>query len=177
MSELSESWDRHTEPLTDVVGSVTDWNAASPCEGWSAADVLDHLMQTHRDFMARHGREIPLGSGNPAEQWKAHAAALAEIVRDEAFVSTPMETPFGDSTIGQVLIDFYGMDLIVHRWDIATSQGMDHQLSGEEMAEVDVAVDGYGRAAYAPGIFGDPVDVPEDASRQAKVLARTGRQA
>ncbi|MFB9072702.1 hypothetical protein ACFFX0_16455 [Citricoccus parietis] len=88
-----------------------------------------------------------------------------------------VETPFGDSTVGQVLLDFYGMDLIVHRWDLATSQGADHRLSDDELAEVDAAVDGYGAAAYGPGIFKDPVQVPEDADRQARVLGRTGRAA
>ncbi|MFC0249433.1 maleylpyruvate isomerase N-terminal domain-containing protein [Citricoccus parietis] len=177
MTSLAQTWDRHTEPLTRVVQDVSDWDAASPCEGWTAADVLDHLMDTHRDFVTRHGREIPLVSGSPAEQWQHHAAALDALVRDEEFIGTVVETPFGDSTVGQVLLDFYGMDLIVHRWDLATSQGADHRLSDDELAEVDAAVDGYGAAAYGPGIFKDPVQVPEDADRQARVLGRTGRAA
>lgn len=177
MSVFTQTWDRHTEPLTRVIEDVTDWDAASPCEGWTAADVLDHLMDTHRDFVSRHGREIPLVSGSPAEQWQHHAAAMDALVRDEEFTDTTMQTPFGDSTVGQVLLDFYGMDLIVHRWDLATSQGADHRLSEDELAEVDAAVDGYGEAAYGPGIFKDPVPVPEGADRQARVLARTGRAA
>ena len=44
-----------------------------------------------------------------------------------------------------------------------------------ELTEVDAAVDGYGQAAYAPGIFKKGVEVPADASRQEQVLARTGR--
>ncbi|QCU79157.1 TIGR03086 family protein [Citricoccus sp. SGAir0253] len=175
MSTLAETWDRHADPLTEVVNAVTDWDAPSPCEGWTAADVLDHLMQTHREFMLRHGREVPLVAGTPAEQWNAHAAAMAALVRDGDLVSRPLETPFGDSTVGQVLLDFYGMDLIVHRWDLATSQGEDHRLTDEELAEVDAAVDGYGQAAYAPGIFKEAVPVAPGASRQEQVLGRTGR--
>ncbi|NUL47289.1 TIGR03086 family protein [Cellulosimicrobium funkei] len=177
MSELAESWDRHVEPLTAVVNAVTDWDADSPCDNWSAADVLDHLMQTQRDFVGRQGREIPLLPGSPAEQWNHHQAAMAALVRDGDFVTTSIQTPFGESTIGRVLMDFYGMDLIVHRWDLATSQGVDHRLSDAELDEVDAAVDGYGDAAYGPGIFDNPVDVPADASRQQQVLARTGRRA
>jgi uncharacterized protein (TIGR03086 family) len=175
MSTLAETWDRHAEPLTDVIDSVTDWQAQSPCAGWTAADVVDHLMQTHREFMTRQGREIPLVSGGPDEQWNHHVSAMSALVRDEELVARPLETPFGDSTVGQVLMDFYGMDLIVHRWDLATSQGQDHRLTEEELAEVDAAVDGYGQAAYAPGIFKGPLDVPAEASRQEQVLARTGR--
>ncbi|VXC00004.1 maleylpyruvate isomerase N-terminal domain-containing protein [Citricoccus sp. K5] len=177
MNEFAGTWDRHAAPLAEVVHAVTDWDAASPCEGWSAADVLDHLMQTHRDFVIRHGREIPLVPGSPAEQWDHHAAAMAALVRDEAFVHTPVDTPFGESTVGQVLLDFYGMDLLVHRWDLATSQGADHRLGEDELAEVDAAVDGYGEAAYGPGVFNRPAEVPAGASRQQQVLARTGRRA
>lgn len=175
MSALTETWARHTEPLDDVVLSVADWDAASPCEGWTAADVLDHVMDTHRDFVSRHGREIPLVPGTPAEQWQQHSAAMAALVGDEEFTGTALETPFGDSTVGQVLLDFYGMDLIVHRWDLATSQGIDHALREDELDEVDAAVDGYGPTVYGPGLFADPVEVPPDADRQARVLARTGR--
>ena len=175
MSTLAETWGRHSEPLTDVINSVTDWQARSPCEGWTAADIVDHLMQSHREFMARQGRDIPLVPGTPAEQWNHHVAAMSALVGDEDLVSRPLETPFGDSTVGQVLMDFYGMDLIVHRWDLATSQGQEHRLTEEELAEVDAAVDGYGQAAYAPGIFKKGVEVPADASRQEQVLARTGR--
>lgn len=175
MSTLAETWDRHAEPLTAVINAVTDWDAQSPCEGWTAADIVDHLIQTHREFMARQDREIPEGEGDPAERWNHHAAAMAALVRDEELVTEPLVTPFGDSTVGQVLMDFYGMDLIVHRWDLATSQGQDHRLTEEELAEVDAAVDGYGQAAYAPGIFKKGVEVPADASRQEQVLARTGR--
>lgn len=175
MSTLAETWGRHAEPLTDVINAVTDWQAQSPCEGWTAADVVDHLMQSHREFMVRQGREIPLVPGTPAEQWNLHVAAMSALVREEDLVSRSLETPFGDSTVGQVLMDFYGMDLIVHRWDLATSQGQDHRLTEEELAEVDAAVDGYGEAAYAPGIFKKAVEVPVEASRQEQVLARTGR--
>ena len=88
-----------------------------------------------------------------------------------------METPFGPSTVGRTLLGFYGFDLIVHRWDIARSQGRDEQLSDAELDTVDAAVDGFGEHAYAPGIFQEPVDVPAGATRQQQVLARTGRSA
>ncbi|MEO2097069.1 hypothetical protein ACIGH6_16980 [Brachybacterium paraconglomeratum] len=45
-----------------------------------------------------------------------------------------------------------------------------------ELALVDAAVDGWGEHAYAPGIFGAPVDVPGGADAQTRVLARTGRR-
>ncbi len=39
--------------FTDLVTTTTDWSAPSPCEGWSAADLLDHLVDTQRDYISR----------------------------------------------------------------------------------------------------------------------------
>ncbi|WP_414690747.1 maleylpyruvate isomerase N-terminal domain-containing protein, partial [Nocardioides sp.] len=32
--------------FTALVTATTDWSAPSPCEGWSAADVVDHVVDT-----------------------------------------------------------------------------------------------------------------------------------
>jgi hypothetical protein len=88
----------------------------------------------------------------------------------------PHDGAFGPTTVGDVLLDFYGFDLIVHRWDLARSQGRDARLTGAELALVDAAVDGWGEHAYAPGIFGAPAEVPAGADEQTRVLARTGRR-
>lgn len=179
-SDLSSTWNAYAEPFTAVVDSVTDWSAASPCRGWVAADVLDHVMQSQREFVERHGREVPLWDGEPEQpeqQWFKHQAAMAALIGDEDFVSQSMETPFGPSTVGQTLLGFYGFDLIVHRWDIARSQGRDEQLTDAELDAVEEAIEGFSEHAYAPGIFNDPVEVPAGATRQQQVLARTGRSA
>lgn len=179
-SDLSRVWNAYAEPFTAVVESVTDWSAASPCQGWVAADVLDHVMQSQREFVERHGREVPLWDGEPEQpeqQWFKHQAAMAALMGDEDFVSQSMDTPFGPSTVGQTMLGFYGFDLIVHRWDLARSQGRDEQLTHAELDVVEQAIEGFGEHAYAPGIFNDPVEVPAGATRQQKVLARTGRSA
>lgn len=73
-------------------------------------------------------------------------------------------------------MDSYAFDLIDHRWSQARTQGRDARLTEAELALVDAAVDGWGEHAYAPGIFGAPVNVPGGADAQTRVLARTGRR-
>ncbi|MCT1909232.1 hypothetical protein [Brachybacterium paraconglomeratum] len=73
-------------------------------------------------------------------------------------------------------MDSYAFDLIVHRWSQARTQGRDARLTEAELALVGAAVDGWGEHAYAPGIFGAPVDVAAGADGQTRVLARTGRR-
>lgn len=175
--DLTDEWAAYADPFTQVVNAVQDWSAPSPCEGWSAADVLDHVMTTQRDFVERQGREVPLFGSEPAKQWFKHQAAMAALAGEGEFLQQSMTTPFGESTVGQTLLQFYGFDLIVHRWDLARSQGQDVQFTDAELDTVEAAVDGFGEHAYAPGVFKDPVQVPAGASRQQQVLARTGRRA
>ena len=37
-------YDDAADRFTATVSATDDWTAASPCEGWSAADVVDHVV-------------------------------------------------------------------------------------------------------------------------------------
>jgi len=174
-------WRERSAPFTAEVAAVEDWDAPSPCEGWTAHDVLAHVIDTEREFLIRVGLAAEEAAdasadGEPAACWAAHLAAVDALLADPAVAARSHDGAFGPTTVGDVLLDFYGFDLIVHRWDLARSQGRDARLSAAELDLVDAAVDGWGEHAYAPGVFGAPVAVPADADAQARVLARTGRR-
>ena len=79
-TEVEARWNAAAEPFTAVVREVRDWDAATPCEGWDALDLLDHVIAGQRDFAARQGREVPLFDGSRqqlATQWAKHAAAMS----------------------------------------------------------------------------------------------------
>lgn len=178
MSNTQQMWQQHAQPFTEVVQAVTDWDAASPCEGWSARDVLDHVIETERDFLTQRGFTTPEpDAGDPARGWDEHLSAVTDLLGDESVATKEFDGYFGPTTVGDTLARFYGFDLLVHRWDLARSQGSDATFNDSELDEIDAAVDGFGEHAYAPGIFAAAVDVPGDADRQTKVLARTGRRA
>lgn len=67
-TEVEARWNAAAEPFTAVVREVRDWDAATPCEGWDALDLLDHVIAGQRDFAARQGREVPSSTG-PASSW------------------------------------------------------------------------------------------------------------
>lgn len=178
MNELLQTWSAHADPFTAVVLSVTDWDAASPCEGWSAYDVVAHVIKTERDFLASHGLEVedPI-EDDPALWWRSHEAGLRELLADPEIGARRFDGFLGPTTIGETLVTFYGFDLLVHRWDIARSQGRDERFSDAELAQIDQAVDGFGEHAYDDGIFKSAIEVGPDADEQARVLGRTGRKA
>lgn len=165
------------EPFTAVVDSVEDWGAPSPCEGWSAREVLEHVLSTQQEFLAGRGHPVRNNAGDdPARAWAAHRRAVDALLVDPAVCQQAYDGPFGPTTLGTTLIDFYGFDLIVHRWDIASSQGIDVRFTPTEISILDAAVDGWGEHAYAPGIFAQALPTAPGADEQSRVLARMGRR-
>ena len=177
MTTSLEIWHKNAEPFSALVSRTTDWDAHTPCEGWTARDLVEHVVTTERDFLEQHGLAGPAAdTADPGKQWLEHERRVAELLADPAVADREFAGYFGPSTIGETLAGFYGGDLIVHRWDLATSQGLDAGLSEEDLAAVDAAMDGFGEQAYAPGLFAPPVPVPDDAEPLRRVLARTGRR-
>lgn len=162
--------------FTAVVDAVADWDAFSPCTGWSARDVLEHVLSTQREFLAARGHTLRSGTeSDPARAWAVHHGEVEALLADPAVAEQRYDSAFGPSTLGATLIDFYGFDLIVHRWDIARSQGLEERFTPQEITLIDVAVDSWGEHAYAPGIFAHALPVAPEADAQARVLARMGR--
>ena len=158
-----------------TVDATTDWSAPSPCEGWTAADVVDHVVDTERDYLSRMDVRLPeRPTGSPAEVWAAHLAAVRPLVTDE-LRAREYDGFFGRTTMGATLDDFYGFDLVVHGWDLGSSQGAATTFTDADMDAMEQAFVGFGDHAYDDGVFKQPVDVPEDADRQTRLLARMGR--
>lgn len=175
-ASLDAAFQDRAQPFTAVVGAVTDWDAPSPCTDWSARDVLEHVLSTQREFLAARGHTLRSGTeSNPARAWVVHHGEVEALLAEPAIAEQPYDSAFGPSTLGAVLIEFYGFDLIVHRWDIARSQGLEERFTPQEIALIDTAVDSWGEHAYAPGIFAHALPVAPGADEQARVLARMGR--
>lgn len=176
------AWRRSAAPFTAEVEAVTDWDAPSPCESWSARDVLAHVIDTEQEFLARvdlapqaAGTSDP-ATPEPSARWSDHLAVVDALLADPTVAGCAHNGAFGPTTIGAVLVEFFGFDLIVHRWDLARSQGREARFDEQELALLDASVDAWGEHAYAPGIFGPPLEAPEGADPQTRVLARMGRR-
>lgn len=188
MTAALELWRKRADAFGAVTARTTDWDAPTPCEKWAARDVVEHVVSTQQDFLSEHGllrggfTDGSTGPGNPTDPanprtlWPTHERMVAALLADPDVAGREFAGYFGPSTIGETLAGFYATDLIVHRWDLAASQGIDAELTEEELDVVDAAMDSFGEQAYAPGLFDPPVKVPDGAGRQSVVLARTGRR-
>jgi len=168
-------------PLGTILDSVPAdrWNRPSPCEGWTARDVVRHLIQTQRDFLTGRGfdpgPEVD-GDVDPAAAWRAHARAVGDLLNRPEVPATEYDGYFGPTTVGRTLIQFYVPDMVAHRWDIATAVGADDRLTDAELDRLEANIDSWGDAMYMDGICKPGVVAPDGASRQAVLLARMGRR-
>ena len=173
-------YDAHADRFTAVVEAAgdTDWSSPSPCEGWTAADVLDHVVDTQRDFLDKRGADVGARpEGTPQEVWAAHRDVVRRVTADDAFVSEEYDGYFGRTTVADTLANFYGFDLLVHRWDLARALGRDVTWDDAELDKIEASLEGFGDALYSDGVCKPALEVPAGASRQERVLGRMGRRA
>src|SRR5829696_8869012 len=100
MTTTSTQYEIAYRPLMSVVDAVPaeSWTAPSPCAAWTARDVLGHLIETQREFLA--GRGVDLGpapdlTADTAAAWRDHAKRVLEAVSDERLVLTEYDSHFG----------------------------------------------------------------------------------
>ena len=181
MNATATSYETADHALTAVLDALPAgaWSEPSPCEGWTAADVVAHLVGTQRDFLGQRGVELgaaPDVAADPAAAWRDHAKRVREALTDD-LAATPYESFFGPSTVGETFGQFYVWDMVVHRWDVARTAGMDAPFSDEDLDRTERGIEGFGPALYMEGICRDGVEPPAGADRTARLLARLGRRA
>jgi uncharacterized protein (TIGR03086 family) len=152
------------------------WSAQSPCAKWTAADVVDHVVDSQRDFFPRHDLDLgPRPTGTPSEVWQRHLDAARKALGDGAVLNRTFDGFFGPTTIGATLVSFYALDLVVHRWDLARAAGTDTEFSEDEMNLLDNGIALFGEHMYDEGVFAAAVPAPPEATRQERLLAVMGR--
>lgn len=175
---ITERYERLSRQFSDALDDVPSdaWSAASPCEGWDARGVLQHVVETNRDFLSRHF-EIEPETGDARSDWEGVRAFTSAILADGRGDAS-FEGYFGPTTIAEVIDRFYGMDLLVHRWDIARAAGLrEHQiLDDADAAHYLEAARANGDALRMDGVCGPEVPAPADASTGERLLAFLGRE-
>lgn len=166
-----------TTPFTAVLDAVFDWQNPSPCAGWDAADVVDHVIGTQRDFLTDRGARLgATPAGTPDQRWREHLASVERALQDEDWSLSGYDGYFGPTTVADTLLTFYGFDLIVHRWDVGQAGGIPVQWTKEEMDRLETAIGGFGEMLYAEGICTEALEPAADADRQTRLLATLGRR-
>lgn len=182
MAEIAERYRRLSDAFAATVAAVPDdrWTSPSPCEDWSAREVVAHLVETQGMFLGFIGRRAPADTAvadDPAAAWDSARAAVQAVLDDPATAAETFEGFTGTTTFEAAVDRFLCTDLVVHRWDLAEATGQEVTLEPADMAAVREAMTPMGDALRSAGAFGPELAPPPGADQQTAFLAWTGRRA
>ncbi|SCL45118.1 TIGR03086 family protein [Micromonospora citrea] len=165
--------------MTAIVDAVPPhtWDALSPCEGWSARDVVGHLIETQRETLTGHGVDLgdaPHLAVDPAAAWAEHSRRVLDALADDELVGRTYDGFLGPTTVGGTVEQFHVWDMYVHRWDLARAAGLDAAFTDAELDRIERGADSFGDALQMDGMCRPPL-TPTDGDRTTRVLARLGR--
>ena len=180
MTETSDRYRRVAEGFTARVEAVPAdaWDRPSPCEGWTARDVVAHLADSARMFLGRGGVELPEGPSateDPPASWAHTRDAVLGALEDPEVAGRSFETGMGEMTVEEMLGCFGVGDVLVHTWDLARSVGLDDTLDPEEVRRLLESMEPNDEMMRQGTAFGPKVDVPAGADEQTRLIAFTGR--
>jgi uncharacterized protein (TIGR03086 family) len=183
MRTAAENHRRVAGAFTERVRGVSDpagWDALAPVAGWTARDVVGHLVEWFPAFLAG-GSDIRLSSGpalhdDPVGAWTAQCDAVQAVLDDSSSQAvTFFNRHIGEMPLPDAIDRFYTADVFMHTWDLARATGQDDTLDPEYCAELLEGMIPYENAMRSSGQYGPRVPVPDDAPVQDRMLGFIGR--
>jgi uncharacterized protein (TIGR03086 family) len=182
LSELQPA-QRHREiggAFGERVRGVRNWDAPAPVPGWTARDVVRHLVEWFPGFLEA-GAGVKLASGpsvddDPVAAWQTHFDSVQEVLDDPETPDRVLSNRHvGDVPLPQAIDQFYTSDVFMHTWDLARASGQDDRLDPDFCAVLLAGMEPMEEVIRASGQYGARVAVPDDADAQAKMLGFIGR--
>ncbi|MFD0689849.1 TIGR03086 family metal-binding protein [Actinomadura fibrosa] len=172
--------------MIDVLAGVTDDRlaGATPCTEYSVGDLIKHIDQVSRGFVAFARKEPVDRSGAGAQELRfdqgwhedvmAHVRELGEAWTDPAAWQGTTDaggTELPNERWGRIALT----EMVVHGWDLATAIDRPFALPDETLRACLDHVAEFVPKAPVPSIWGPAVDVPQDAPLLDRILGITGR--
>lgn len=157
------------------------WDNDSPCEGWTARDVvahqcgvLDALAEIART--GKWGRPVmPEPPDDPPARWEQTRASVLEALGQPGVLDREDKYWFGRMDMAS-FVSYVQWDPLTHAWDIGKATGVEVSLP-PELCQVSYDLIGARAEMFRrTGRIGPPVEVPENASIVDRYLALVGRQ-
>ncbi|MEO9322621.1 TIGR03086 family metal-binding protein [Nocardioides sp. C4-1] len=157
-----------------------DWDAPAPVEGWTARDVVRHLVTWFPGFLeGGSGVAVPAGPGvdaDPVAAWRAQADGVQAVLDDPVASATAFSNPHtGEMPVEVAISRFYTGDVFMHTWDLARATGQPHGLDDELAGAMLAGMEPIEEMLRASGQYGPRVDVPDDADAVSRLMGFVGR--
>lgn len=160
-----------------LAAHVSDWSAPAPVAGWTARDVVKHLVGWFPSFLSAGGVDLPAGppaSADPVAAWQHQSAgvqALLEQHGDEAFTHPRA----GSHRLADAIDRFYTADVFMHSWDLARASGQEVDLDPDYAAQLLAGMAGIEAVMRDSGQYGPAVPVPAEAPVVDRLVGFIGR--
>lgn len=182
MSENLRNFTKAVYGMDAVVLRVPDsaWDQPSPCEGWSARDVVGHQVGVFNGVahMAAGNEMIlpapPDDVSDPVAVWAEGRDRVLEALDQPGALHHEGQYWFGPMTIDQ-LIGVVQWDPLTHAWDVGQATGVEAVLD-PGLAELShQRISAMRRSLAKMRLVGDEVPVPADAPITDRFLGLVGR--
>ena len=154
-----------------------DWDRPSPVEGWTALDIVKHLVDWLPGFLERADVALtPVDvDEDPEAAWRHRTDEVQDVLERRS--GDAFESPMlGSTTIGDAVDRFYNADVWMHSWDLAKALGHDFDMDEERCAAALAGMEQIDEELLrGSGQFGPRVEVPADASAQDRFIGFIGR--
>lgn len=159
------------------------WDRPTPCSGWTARDLVGHLVAEHlwavellagaaiHEVGDRFEGDV-LGD-DPKASW-------TRVINDsmDAWVAAGVDDTVRLSS-GERPVDEYAeemlLDLTVHAWDLARGAGLSEDIDDDVVAHVLAYAQAHADQLIGTGLFGDQVQV-DSQDPTAQLLGLLGRR-
>lgn len=165
--------------FTYLVQRVPDWDVPAPVAGWTARDVLEHLVTWLPGFLSAGGVKLatgPTAADDPVSAWTYHADAVQALLDDpKRAVAQYSHERVGSMPVAEAIDRFYTSDVFMHSWDLARASGQDVALEPEFCAALLAGMEPMQEAMRSSGQYGPKVEVPAGADPQTRLVGFIGR--
>jgi uncharacterized protein (TIGR03086 family) len=187
LETLLDIADTPGERFRRIAGGFTDrveqvpagaWSNPAPCEGWTARDVVGHLVGWVPYVIGQAGIEFAPVSvdTDPAAAWASLVARLQTCLDDPDVACREFDAgPPGRLTVERAIDMLVTGDVLIHTWDLARAAGLDERLDAVFVHTMFEGMQPFDDILRASGHYGPKVAAPEGADEQTRLLAFTGR--
>jgi uncharacterized protein (TIGR03086 family) len=160
-----------------LVAATPDWSAPAPVDGWTARDVVAHLVEWFPGFLAGGGVDLPTGpavANDPVAAWQHHAHAVQALVEQRG--DEPFTHPHaGSHRLADAVDRFYTADVFMHSWDLARAGGLDPALDEDFAVQLLEGMRPIEQLLRDSGQYGPAVPVAADAPAVDRLMGFVGR--
>jgi uncharacterized protein (TIGR03086 family) len=161
--------------------AVTDWDAPTPDTEWSVRMLVLHVVQEQQwvpqllagRTIQQAKRHLDRLSDDLRAEWRLYSLA-ATAAWDEARPDALVSLSYDTVSVADYLRE-QTSDVTIHAWDLARATGADEALDPALVEAVWTVFEPQTDALSASGLYALPVELPDDAPLQSRLLAVTGR--